>query len=423
MRMSTIDVPVNDAVILCAGQGKEMNPISEGLAKPLIHVMGRTVLARTITDLSTCGIKHVTIVYREPAEALLSEATSVCEHLGLEVEFVQQSGKEDVIGAVLAAKDALSNRLGGASFLLTYGDIVAGTGFYQSLLRSASSAGYATAAVVVQKEAGTYGAVYTTPDGAVKNIVEKPMGDHEPSAFVLAGAFVLPSSFLDICESSTDFVSALNSFAQSYLLSTSLWTGAWVDLGYPWDILSAVRQLTESMGASSVDSSARVSPTAVIEPPVIVEAGAIVDHHAVVKGPAYIGRRAYIGTGALIHGGSSIEEGVSVGAYTEVSGSVIQPNSSVGTGCFIGNSVLGVNVVFEPRVTTLSMLARTDSYARLEPTIRGGTAVRKLGSIVGNRARVGAGSVLHPGVKIKSGESVPSNTVKTQPRRGTAGSP
>ena len=49
------------AIILCAGFGKRMRPITKKIPKPLIEINGVTLLENSIKFLSSLGIKHITI--------------------------------------------------------------------------------------------------------------------------------------------------------------------------------------------------------------------------------------------------------------------------------------------------------------------------------------------------------------------------
>lgn len=420
--MCASTAPIRHAVVLCGGTGRDMEPLSSGLPKPLITLLGQDVLTRTLTGLWEAGIERVTVVVKGD-ERLGRRATEVSQQLGLELKVVEQGGRREVWGAIQAAKDDVAKNVGEGSFLLSYGDIVCGRGFYSKLVEDSTAAGYPVASVVLQKDVTTYGVVKLGGNGAIQRIIEKPqLLDPAIGGYVLAGAFVLPTAIFDFGAPEDDFIEVLNRFAQTYTLGVSVWEGVWVDLGYPWDILTAASKLLGELKASHVSSKADISPTAILEPPVIVEDGAVVDHHAVIRGPVYIGRNVYVGTGALVHSFSSLEEGVSVGAYSEISGSVLQPQTWVGRGCFIGNTVSGLRVVFEPHVTTLSVLRGSEKPKRLQPTITDGRMIHKIGAVIGSDARIGANTVLYPSSKVGSGVSVPPNSVveaKTSGERKT----
>ncbi|MEM0120944.1 MAG: sugar phosphate nucleotidyltransferase [Thermoprotei archaeon] len=408
--MISVNSTIRHAVVLCGGSGRDMEPLSVGLPKPLITLLGVDVITRILLGLKGAGIEEVVVVV-QGNEQLKQRALQVGAELGLEVVVVDQGSNREVWGALLAARDPLVSRVGDGSFLLSYGDIVSTPGLYTKLIEDSSTAGYPVASVVLQKDVTTYGVVKLGINGAIERIVEKPVSlDPDLGGYVLAGSFVLPTSIFDF-GAEEGFIGVLNRFANTYTLGISVWDGVWVDLGYPWDVLTASSKLLGELRQSSISVHSKVSPTAIIEPPVIIEDGATVDHHAIIRGPAYIGRGAYVGTGALVHGYSSIEEGVSIGAYAEVSGSVLGPKTWVGRGCFIGNTVVGVGVVFEPHVTTLSVLRDSERPTRLEPTIRDGKAIHKLGTVIGNGARIGANCVLYPSSRVETNSVLPPNTV------------
>jgi glucose-1-phosphate thymidylyltransferase len=400
---------IQDAVILCAGQGKDMEPISTGVPKHMIRILGQSVLERVVKGVARAGIKRAVVVIDREDRLTQSEVGEFKERYDIELEWVYQEGQE-VLGAVLSAKKVVSKWTRN-QFLLAYGDIVANESFYVNAVKTAAESGYPTASAVLQKDIETFGLIRLDEEGFVKDIIEKPTRvTGAEGGYVLGGAFVLPFSFFDVTEGSRSFIDALNILAKSHNLLHVVWQRAWTDLGYPWDILSASRRLLEEIEYTSIHQGARISPTAIVEPPVIIERGAVIEHNAVVRGPAYIGRGAYVGTGALIHGNTSLEEGVVVGAYSEITGSNLQPGTVIGRGCFVGDSVTGRDAVFEPHVTAINLL-KSKGPKRLEPTIKDGRILQKIGAIVGNGARIGANTVLYPLSIVRSEEVVPANSI------------
>ncbi len=180
-----------------------------------------------------------------------------------------------------------------------------------------------------------------------------------------------------------------------------MWSGWWIDVKYPWDVLSVIRNVMNSWTEGGrISAKASVSSKASIEGVVFIDDGATVDHNATIRGPAYIGRKAYVGTNALIRNYAAIEEGCVVGAGgAEITESSIQPFSTVGRGgSFIGSSIMGSQGVMEPGVVTLT--AHQDGGAKIGD--------RKLGALIGRRARIGANSVMSPpGTVVEPGKVVP----------------
>ena len=52
---------IKKAIILCAGFGKRMRPLTKKIPKPLIKIKGVTLLEKSIQFLKSLGIKHIII--------------------------------------------------------------------------------------------------------------------------------------------------------------------------------------------------------------------------------------------------------------------------------------------------------------------------------------------------------------------------
>ena len=52
---------INTALILCAGYGKRLNPLTLKVPKPLIKIENKELLLRTIELISSIGIKYIKI--------------------------------------------------------------------------------------------------------------------------------------------------------------------------------------------------------------------------------------------------------------------------------------------------------------------------------------------------------------------------
>ena len=52
---------INTALVLCAGYGKRLNPITLNKPKPLIEINQTTLLKNTISLINSLGIKNILI--------------------------------------------------------------------------------------------------------------------------------------------------------------------------------------------------------------------------------------------------------------------------------------------------------------------------------------------------------------------------
>ena len=77
------------AVVMAAGEGRRMRPLSERWPKPVLPIDGRPVLASLLRELAAAGLGPVTIVVGHLAEQVTSLAGEG-KAFGLELRFVRQ---------------------------------------------------------------------------------------------------------------------------------------------------------------------------------------------------------------------------------------------------------------------------------------------------------------------------------------------
>jgi glucose-1-phosphate thymidylyltransferase len=106
-----------EAVVMAAGEGRRLRPLTERYAKPVLPIDGRPVIVTLLHELRAAGIERVTVVtghLAEQVEALLD---------GLGVRFVRQPeplGSADAVRRGLAGLPAL---VVGADTVFTPGDV------------------------------------------------------------------------------------------------------------------------------------------------------------------------------------------------------------------------------------------------------------------------------------------------------------
>ena len=240
-----------------------------------------------------------------------------------------------------------------------------------------------------------------TSDGKVRSFTEKPERYIE-GAYAFGGVAILDRNLVELVESEGSLDKAVNTYVKTHDVLASIWGGWWVDIGYPWNILEAQYYLLKERVKNSVISSkANIASTAVIEGPVVVEEGARIDHYAVVKGPAYIGRNVLIGTHTFIRPYVGIEEEATVGSYTELVWSTLEPEATVGRGSFLGFSVVGEKAVIESNVITKLLTEPEKEGIKAIKVVKRRRQYAKIGAFIGYRARVPAGKVLEAGEYVE----------------------
>jgi dTDP-glucose pyrophosphorylase len=114
-----------EAVVMAAGEGRRLRPLTERYAKPVLPIEGRPVLAVLLHELAAAGCGRATIVVghlREQVEALAGDGSA----FGLDVGYAVQPevlGSADAIGRALTAGAGPPFLLVAADTVFTSGDV------------------------------------------------------------------------------------------------------------------------------------------------------------------------------------------------------------------------------------------------------------------------------------------------------------
>jgi NDP-sugar pyrophosphorylase family protein len=106
-----------EAVVMAAGEGRRLRPLTERYAKPVLPIDGRPVIVTLLHELRAAGIDRITVVtghLAEQVEALLD---------GFDVRFVRQPEPHGSADAVRRGLDDLPALVLGADTVFTPGDI------------------------------------------------------------------------------------------------------------------------------------------------------------------------------------------------------------------------------------------------------------------------------------------------------------
>ncbi len=143
----------------------------------------------------------------------------------------------------------------------------------------------------------------------------------------------------------------------------------------------------------------RVSPQAVLEGSVYVAEGAAVAPFAYIQGPNFLAPGAEVRHGAFIRGSAYIGPKAVVGHTTEVKGSIFFDHAKAGHFAYVGDSILGHDINLGAGTKLANLKLKGDEVIVQHPTdtARVKSGLRKLGSLIGDRAQTGCNAVLSPG--------------------------
>ncbi|MGB5627892.1 MAG: nucleotidyltransferase family protein [Woeseiaceae bacterium] len=217
------------AMILAAGRGERLRPITDETPKPLIDVGGQSLLGRHLQNVRSAGIESVVINLGWLGDRIADHVGSGARY-GLEVSYSQEG--DNILETGGGIHKALP-LLGGEPFVVVNADIY--TDMPIPLVSLADdSLGHL---VMVPTPDYRDGGDFDLEAGLVRNGTEPGL--------TFSGVAVYRPAFFDGCEAGRfSIVPMLRAAADRGQLSGSLYEGLWADAGTP-ERLAALRAYVE----------------------------------------------------------------------------------------------------------------------------------------------------------------------------------
>lgn len=387
------------AVVLAAGRGERLWPLTSTRPKPLMPLPGGSTLLTRILGMIRGLVEGVAVVVGpEPWGGMVR---SRVEAEGFTAAFAVQEEPLGTGHAALVGLRALPRSAD--EVLLVYGDLFFSKGFVDAL----ASQGAPAVAAVPSSEPWNYGVVEADQRGCLRALREKPV-DAEPGSLVNTGVYLLPRAELEeeLAElrpsprGELELTDAVAALARRLCVRVVSGDWAWMDVGRPWDLLRAYHVvLEERLGPRREPLvEGETSPTAELRGPVYVAPGAAIHGHTVVEGPAWIEGEA--GPLARLRPGSFLLEGSRAGAHTETKNSILMEDAKAPHLNYVGDSVIAEHANLGAGTVTANL--RFD-HATVRVRLKGrlvDTGLRKLGAVIGGHAQTGVNVSTLPGTRI-----------------------
>ncbi len=298
-------------LILAAGRGTRLRPLTHTRPKPVIRVAGRPIIHYALDNLKDAGVREIGIVVSPDTRTDVQAALGGVE--GARVTYILQEQPQGLAHAVRVAR----GWLGDDPFVLYLGDNLFERGiapFVQAFDRGGPAAVVALARVEDPRQFG----VAEVAGGRILRLVEKP--ERPPSDLAVAGVYVFGPRIHRVIEDLepsargeyeiTDAIQRL--IDGGHEVQGLPIEGWWKDTGRAEDLLDANRLLLANVEPKN---EGRVEESRLIGR-VVIEAGAVV-RRSTVMGPA------------LIAAGSRVEDAfvgpfTAVGPGAEVRGSEVE---------------------------------------------------------------------------------------------------
>ncbi|MDE1798366.1 MAG: NTP transferase domain-containing protein [Candidatus Micrarchaeota archaeon] len=377
---------ITTAVVLAAGQGSRLHPLTYTRPKCMIQLAGKPILHHVLSNLKTVGVKRAVVVvgYMEKTVREYFAQNDV----GLSIEFITQGQKYGTAAAFAEASKAVDS-----TFFAVAGDVITTPAALKALANG--HAGSISALLKEVEHPEHYG-IATVKDGFLASFAEKPASP-PPKALVNCSLYVMePSLFsaLSTVKKSPRGEFEMTDVLKSQKVKAVVTSEYWLDMGMPWQLFNAneflLSQLPEKRGAIA---------NSTVKGKVYMEEGAqIIDSY--VEGPLYVGKNTVIGPHAYVRGVSSIGANCHIGDSTTIKNAILFDHVNAKHLTYIGDSVIGAGCNFGAATQIANFRFDAGSIkAKVEEVVID-TQRHKLGAIIGDEVKMGVLCSVMPGKMI-----------------------
>lgn len=370
-------VAMRQAVILAAGEGRRLRPFTVTKPKTMLSIAGKPILWYVVESLARHGVRNIILIVGYRKEQVFDYIGSG-EQFGVDITYITQDRQLGTAHALAQAKEVTESE-----FLVLPGDNLIEPDTIAQFVRIKPEA------LLVKKvdNPARYGVV-SIEKGMVKNIVEKPQ--QPESNIINTGIYAFTKEVFSSIELELDIPDALNNWLIKGKPITAVETdGTWLDVVYPWDILSLNDAIIGRIPASlegTIESSVSLKGT------VSVGKDTVIRSHSYIVGPVAIGEGCDIGPNVCIFPATSIADNVVISPFTEVKNSVIGDDVNIGSGSIIQDSVIDKGCVISGQFTACS--------GEAEVEVNSERHLVKVGAMLGEGCHLGNSVTAQPGVIV-----------------------
>jgi len=368
---------MKQAVILAAGEGRRLRPFTLTKPKVMLSIAGKPILQYVIESLAQHGVRNIILIVGYRKQQIFNYIGSG-EQFGVDITYITQDKQLGTAHALAQAKEVTEKE-----FLVLSGD---------KLIEPdtiAQFVGIRPEALLVKKvDDPTRYRVVNMEKGMVKSLVEKPQ--QPESNIINTGIYAFTTEVFSPIELELDIPDALNNWvAQGKPITAVVTDGTWLDVAYPWDILSLNDAILHRIPAS-LDGTIETGVS--LKGSVSVGRDTVIRSNSYIVGPVAIGEGCDIGPNVCVFPSTSIADNVVISPFTEVKNSVIGDDVNIGSGSIIQDSVIDKGCVIGEQFTACSGEAdiKVDSEHHLV----------KVGAMVSEGCHLDNSVIAQPGVIV-----------------------
>jgi mannose-1-phosphate guanylyltransferase len=327
------------AMILAAGKGTRVRPITYTIPKPMIPIMQKPVMEFLLELLRQHGFDQIMVNVSHLANEIESYFRDG-QRFGVQIAYSFEGRIVDgeLVGEALGSAGGMRriqdfSPFFDGTFVVLCGDALIDLDLTAAVKWHQEKGSIATVIMktVPREEVSSYGVVVTDADGKIKAFQEKPSVEEALSTSINTGIYIFEPEVLDYIPSGVEFDIGSQLFPKLVEMDAPFYgipmDFEWVDIGKVPDYWHAIRSVLQG------DVKNVEIPGHQVAPGIYTGLNVAINWDKVnIQGPVYIGGMTHIEDGATIIGPSMIGPNCWICSGAVVDNSVIFDYSRLGPG-------------------------------------------------------------------------------------------
>jgi mannose-1-phosphate guanylyltransferase len=321
------------AMVLAAGLGTRLRPLTFELPKPMVPVLDRPVMAHIVDLLDRHG-------YDDVIANLHYFPETIRGYFGDRLAYREEPELLGTAGGVRNCADFLD----GGTFLIISGDALTDIDLTAFVARHKAAGGIGTLAVKRVEDTREFGVVLHDADGRITGFQEKPDPAEALSNLGNCGIYLFEPEIFDYFPPEP-FVDWANDVFPTLLANDVPFHIH--EIGEYWNDVGSLGELKEGTfdalrGELQVDVAGEE-----VAAGVRLGEGTELTDATLIEPPVWIGRDVRIGTGVRLQGPLAIGDGASIGDGAALKDAIVLPGTDVAAGAILIGAIAGHSGIVE----------------------------------------------------------------------------
>jgi len=372
-------------VILAAGEGKRMHPLTFTRPKVMIPIANKPILEWNLINAIDAGIKEFIFIISYKSEMVRNYFENG-KKWKVKIEYISQGEPLGTAHAIGTAEKFVDN------FLILSGDTIFGKQDIKSIVKKENSMG-----LYKIENAEEYGIVEIKGKKIVK-IYEKMQDPF--SNDINAGIYHFNKKIFNFIKKTKkslrgeyEITDSINMMVEDGEIE-GIFLKEWRDVVYPWHLLDANEEILKKID-KKIEQTVEKNTT--IKGKVIVGKNSTIKSGSFIEGPVIIGDNCKIGPNCYIRPYTSIGNNCHIGNACEVKNSIIMDNSNIPHQNYVGDSIIGQNCNLGAGSKVANLRLDKKNIWVIQNGNKINTRRKKLGTITGDNVQTGINSMINVG--------------------------